>query len=731
MKRSHLKFKAGGYALFFTVMMLGALLLIGCGGGGDTGATGPPGPTGPTGPTTPVTTTGETCGVCHAAGKIADIAVAHPDPTGQDVTLTSITLTNTGGTPAVSFHAATAAGPVTDLTLDDFVFMIADLVPAGTATATWGTWDSPYFERWAYERTGVDTRNNNTPYPHGTFDVTDASNGNYTYTFVTPFADATVEAPEYNAADTQRLAIIVSGHNDTSGNAVTNNTVGFLDFVTPTGGGAVTTSVSQRLFVTADACKKCHGAPFQQAAHADTYLDTRTCVICHSPLGHYGTLMQTDKAYLSAFIHEIHDAIDIPKFATQNRGLGFGAVAYPQNIEKCVVCHTDSGLALGTGDQIDNWKNHPTAEVCGSCHVTLDFTTGDNHPGGIQTNATCYVCHPPSGTGFGKSVATAHDTTPTGMNVPEFDVTLSITPPTNGTYYTEGEAPEVRVTLKNHSDGSVVDPNIYGKPQDAAGHSGDGLNVAALYVYGPRSKSVPVLATDTVTDPSFDSATDTPAQEHDLFANGSDPKVTTDITGFGYQLLPIPAGMTAGTYMVRVRIGDYGRVSDSNYRIESTAFTNIQIGTATVQNKVAGNACIDCHGTGTAPFHDARHAVVFDTDQCLGCHDQSGNFAIPIANRVHAVHSANPEGDIYVIQGGSISSRDWSDITYPQNIQSPVTGHATDDGTPRCVGCHNSGDVTYKTLPYMMPCVGCHANGTNPINNMPDIDHMRQNGGPF
>jgi hypothetical protein len=718
MKRSHAK--KGRYALFFTVMILGLLLLIGCGGSGDTGAAGPPGPPGTAPSTPPVTTTGETCQVCHGADKIADIAVAHPDPTGQDVTLSNITLTNNLGVPTVTFHAATANGPVTDLVLDDFKFMIADLVPAGTDTlGGWGTWDSPYFERWAYEsppsRFGT--------YPQGI--LTNLTNGDYSYVFATGFADATAEAPEYNEADTQRLAIVVSGHNDASGNAVTNNTVGFLDFKTPAAGGAVTTSVSQRLFVTADACKKCHSPLFQKAHHADSYLDTRACVICHSPIGPYGTEMQDDAAYLSVMVHQIHDAITGPAF-------DWSGVTYPQNIEKCVVCHTDSGLNLGTGNQIDNWKTHPTAEICGSCHVTVNFATGENHPGGVQTNADCNVCHL-NGTSFSKSVTQAHDTTPTGMNVPEFDVTLSITPPINGTYYDVGDAPEVRVTLTDHGTGIAVDPNIYAKPQDAPGVTGGGLAVASLYVYGSRAKSVPVLATGTVTDPNFDSATDTPTQEHLLFANGSDPQVKTDATsaGFVYQLLPIPADMTAGTYMVRVRIGDYGRVSDSNYRIESTAFTNIQIGTATVQDKVAGNACIDCHGTGTAPFHDARHAVVFDTDQCLACHDQSGNFAIPIANRVHAVHSANPAGDIYVINGGSISSRDWSDVTFPQNILSPVTGHAEDDGLPRCVGCHNSGDVTYKTLPYMMPCVGCHADAINPINNMTDIDHMRQNGGPF
>jgi hypothetical protein len=713
MKPRHLR-KGGGHLLLCTVMILGALLLIGCGSSGDagppgaTGATGPTGPPGSTAPGGSLATTSETCSICHSAGKIADVADFHPDPTGQDVAISDITLTNSGGIPAVSFHAATASGSVTDLVFADVRFYIADLVPAGTPTigytATQGTWDSPYFERWASETSST---------AGAVFDTTDAANGNYTYTFATAFADATTEAPDYNAAHTQRLVIRVSGHDDASGNAVTNNTVGFLDFVVPAAGASAVALDSQRQFVTADACKKCHGAPFQQAAHADGYLDTRACVICHSPIGHYGTGglsgadMVADNAYLPVLIHQIHAAIDNPKFADQVRGLGFGGVTYPQEIEKCVVCHTDSGLTLGTGDQTDNWKDHPLAEICGSCHIDLNFTTGDNHAGGPQTNDTCTVCHPADGFGFGKSITTAHDTTPTGVNVPEFDVTLTITPPINGSYYDVGEAPEVRVTLTDHGSGIAVAPSLYTTPQDVAGHTSGGLAVASLYVYGPRAKSVPVLTTGSTDDP--------PAQSHNLFVLGTDPQVTSDITGFGYQLLPIPAGMTAGTYMVRVRIGDYGRVGTGNYHIESTAFTTIQIGTATIEEKVAGTACVNCHGTGTAAFHDERHAVVFDTDQCLACHDQSDNHAIPIANRVHAVHSANSDGDLYFILGEG--TRDWSDVTFPQNIQMT-------DGDPRCVACHTSGDTTYKTNPFMMPCVGCHTNDGI-------LDHMRQNGGPF
>jgi hypothetical protein len=728
MKRKDLK-KDGRYALFLAVMILGALLMIGCGSTGDTGPAGPagaPGAPGTTGTTTPVTTTGETCNVCHSAGAIADVAVYHPNPTGKDVTLSSIQLTNNGGIPTVTFHAATTSGPVTGLVSDDFYFMIADLVPGSTAVpsvTSYGTWASPYFERWAYE--GPPSTHGT--YPRGTF--TDLTNGDYSYAFLTTFADATTEAPDYSAAHTQRLVIVASGHDDANGNAVTNNTVGFLDFVVPAVGAAATPLDSQRLFVTADACKKCHGSLFQQAAHADTYLDTRTCVICHSPLGHYGTTMQTDNAYLSVFIHQIHAAIPNTKFETQVRGLGFEGVAYPQDIEKCVVCHNNNSNMAGIDDQTDNWKNHPTAEICSSCHTTVDFAPGTTtHPGGAQTNDTCKTCHPASGFGFGKSVTVAHNTTPhfadptiandtdyDTRDIPEYDVTLTPSPYTNGSYYGVGEAPMITVTLKDHVTGLPVASSLYTTPQDSAGHSGGGLSVASLYVYGPRAKAVPVLTTGSTTDPSFKSG-DTPTQGAALFVDGNDPKASPDNGGFHYLLQAIPAGMTAGTYMVRVRIGDYGRVGTGNYHIESTAFTTIQIGTATVEDKVAGDACINCHGTGTAPFHDERHAVVFDTDQCLSCHDQSGNHAIPIANRVHAVHSADSNGDLYFIEGEG--TRDWSDITYPQNIQMA-------DGKPQCVSCHTSGDGTYLTKPFMMPCVGCHGDADG------ILDHMRQNGGPF
>ena len=772
MKRTPLK--KGGRYVIFTVMILGAFLLFGCGDDGDRGPAGPPGPPGPPGdPGTSVSAaTAETCSICHAQGDIADIAVAHPDdpaPTGSEVTISNITLTNTGGVPVVSFHLEEALSgdpvvltdtPPDDLAVDKFRFMMADLVPAGTPTDSWGTWDSPYWERWVYERTP-----GSTGYPQGTLDLTDAANGNYTYTFATAFGSpaALADAPDYDPTHVQRLFIRFDGREDDNippviladGASVTQRTVGFLDFNVPADGATAVALDPQRQFVTAETCEQCHSPNWERAAHAGGYRDTRTCVICHSPLGfdnlqtdpeevNRGQFMQDTDAYASVFFHKIHGAVDIPFWSNRIGGLGYSAVTYPQDISDCVVCHTDSGLDLGTqAIFIDNWKNNPTAEICGSCHDNVNFETGENHEGGAQlTNEGCTFCHPASGGGIGKDITAAHDTTATGPDVPEFEVNITIDPPVNGTHYVEGEAPKVLVTLVKTSDGLPVDPAVYTALQDAEGSVGGGLALASLYVYGPRAKAVPVLTTGSTTDPNFDpEGGANPQQAHALFAGGTDPRVSSSAAGFSYQLLPITADMEPGTYMVRFEGGDYDTPSgtDDDYVTHSTALINFQVGTDVEEFKVAGDACLNCHGDTRMHLQGAHpHNAAFDTDECLGCHDQSGvpgNFGVPIANRVHAVHAANAEGDIYVFSdiyyNGEPEDRPWFEITFPREIDNCNTCHDSgyDPGT-------NTFEGTYKTLAFMMPCSGCHVGMSNDVQGdlpfVPGVyDHMVQNGGPW
>ena len=452
--------------------------------------------------------------------------------------------------------------------------------------------------------------------------------------------------------------------------------------------------------------------------------------------------MVTDGRFFPSLIHQIHAAINNTASTTDALGNAitpkddWSEVSYPQGnivttdangndigIANCAVCHSNPADQPGT--EVDNWKTHPTAQICGTCHVDINFATGANHPGGPQPDSNCQVCHPATGhvdSNVGASVTEAHDIAPDSalhaqpMDVAEFNVNISMTPPANGTDYVAGEAPVVTVTLTYASGpnkGQDVPGSVYTTlstdATSAKGVSGGGLSSAVLMVYGPRAKALPVLATGSTTDPDYQAAvaadpTVTPEQEHSLLLPTTDPAVTADANGFHYQLEAIPADLPAGTYMVQAQVSDYGGVSNTDYVTGSTGLINMQIGTDKVEAKVAGDACVNCHGN--TRMHIAgkyAHDVPFNTDYCLACHDQSGNHGDQISNRVHAVHSGNTAD-------GDLGGHTWGDVFFPQQLT-------------RCQACHSSGDTTWNTKPYLQPCIGCHG------DNADTTTHINANAG--
>jgi hypothetical protein len=137
-----------------------------------------------------------------------------------------------------------------------------------------------------------------------------------------------------------------------------------------------------------------------------------------------------------------------------------------------------------------------------------------------------------------------------------------------------------------------------------------------------------------------------------------------------------------------------------------------QVGTDTPEAKVAGE-CTGCHQQKN--FSTYAHRSYFGTDGCLACHDQSGNHADPLPNRVHAVHAASTAGDLTNVPGEE-PSRVWDEITFPRDLNSS------------CAACHNSGNDSHRGNPegsWGFACIGCHA----------DTDgaraHMTQMGSPF
>ncbi len=314
--------------------------LVAC--SGDDGARGPAGADGATGATGPVTETNPACAVCHSSGKVLDInsdtagtdtsqAVhynsgqdANTTLTISDIAVTNFDTTGEGGpyVPQVTFHVDANGTAFTGLDLTRVRMYMADLVPAGAVITlpdgvTQYTTPRPYYEQWASEN-GVGTL------------TAGANDGDYVYTFTADFGVATAASglynADYNAADPQRLIIRVSGADEGHG-TITGNTVGILDYMVPAADATVTAAdlaQYQKAYVTIGTCNKCHGDSMQRAAHASGYLDTRACVICHSPL--YGSsrhdvgFMFDDYAVMDQMVHEIHAAIASPGLGEEERG---------------------------------------------------------------------------------------------------------------------------------------------------------------------------------------------------------------------------------------------------------------------------------------------------------------------------------------------------------------------------------------------------------------------------
>src|SRR4029453_4765668 len=200
-------------------------------------------------------------------------------------------------------------------------------------------------------------------------------------------------------------------------------------------------------------------------------------------------------------------------------------VGFPPGIPNCTKCHT------GTLANVDNWKEVPSRDACGSCHDDVDFASGLNHPGGAQdSDDDCAVCHHPDPESYAISVVDAHDfLTSDPRNIPEFDVDLSMSSPANKTYYVDGEAPLVTIVI--NEDGAPIDHTTVLQDLDGAEGCtlsddpcppGDGyFDHIYLMVHGPRGQRAPVL-----TYPARLEAISTSAGPFDLSATrGAPPPV--------------------------------------------------------------------------------------------------------------------------------------------------------------------------------------------------------------
>jgi OmcA/MtrC family decaheme c-type cytochrome len=679
-------------------LILTLAALTGC--SGDTGATGPQGPAGPPGETAPSEVTLQdlaSLGLVYAS----DVTPINPV---LDLSKT-VSFDAATGTLTVHFFLTDGKGNGIDITKIPYEMRlyVSELVPAseGPTDNPGPAWNQLISESGTPAMAGSQMP--------GKLTLVSAASGEYTYVLA-----KTLKATDHVIRVTL-VTLFRFRDNNNQYVYVANPANASYDFLESAPGTELASSGAD--MVTTAACQACHGGQLKDADHG-RYTDVKTCNNCHN-VNYMST--HDPNADLAFLIHSIH--------AAKNFSVGnYSEVTFPQNgaagagdVFRCGTCHN--------GPQASLAYSNPTRMNCGSCHTNVDFATGTGHGGGPQaTDANCTGCHSPS------AIQGYHDPanrTP-AADVPEFDIAITMTPPGNGQYYVAGEAPMVTVTLKNHATGQPVDPSVYTSAKGAAGASGGGLNLANLYVYGPRSFAVPVLTTGSTTD-TVTPATP-PTQGHALFPGGSDSRVKTDASGYHYQLMAIPAGMAAGTYIVQFQGQDYGAVSATDYVTTSSYKINFQVGTATAQHKVSGDACAGCHDDTRMHAEGAHaHNVPFDTDYCLACHDHSGNHGDYIGNRVHAVHSSSATGDF--------TNHDWSEISFGPRQEAGLPNMILQNPN-NCTICHTDPNAPVPTQIYMLACGGCHgvmpnadASAYDPdeqdkvLNEISAAQHMQQNGG--
>jgi OmcA/MtrC family decaheme c-type cytochrome len=470
-------------------------------------------------------------------------------------------------------------------------------------------------------------------------------------------------------------------------------------------------------------CNACHD---QLSAHGGSRRGMNMCVLCHQPQNVDPNTGDTLDA--KVFFHKIHMGSALPSVvaggqyipAVNSHGtFNYSTVVFPADPgtdpRRCTVCHSQStGAAQETA-----YLTNPSAAACGSCHDNVNFTTGLNHPGGIQNNdALCADCHIPQGEmDFDASIMGAHvaptaSTLLSGLNV-------KITGVANGT---AGKAPTVTFTLLNTAGAAVPlsTPTLslsatmtgpttdYGNTNFGSGAATPGYDTESMLTAATCSASGACTYTFTHAIPATATGT---------FAIGIEARRTDTV----------PELINGTTVETAIEYGTpnpvtYFSVDGSPVADRRTVVAQANCNGCHVNLQVHGSLrnnveyCVFCHNPNNT---DASTRATSKTPALASAPPQGINFNL----LVHRIHYGinQPSNRPYIVVGFGGSTNNFSGTLFP--ALSP-SGEATD--TQNCSLCHvNSSEQNDLALTGLLPvtdpqgpinpvqpftsaCTGCH-----------------------
>ncbi len=464
------------------------------------------------------------------------------------------------------------------------------------------------------------------------------------------------------------------------------------------------------------ACNTCHNP---LSAHGGSRMDVKLCVTCHSP---QTTDPDTGNTVdFKVLIHKIHDGANLPSVKAGKPYIiigfaqsinDFSSVMFPQDIRNCTTCHAAPAADAPA------WYTAPARAACGSCHDNVDFTTGANHPAGIQVDdSACATCHVPQGDrDFDASIMGAHAIPAKSSQLRGLNAVIVAV-----TNTAPGENPTIQFQI-TEADGTPVNPSAFG------------TNLAVLmggpttdYAYDPNGFR------EAASGASFDGTTATYIFKHAI------PSAATGTWAF-----TLEARRTV-TLNPAPRLGP-ATVTESVFNpVHYSAVTDA---TAVPRRAVVALAnCNTCHGE--LSLHGGFRK---NTEMCVICHNPNENDAVyrpsaelPVESvdfkrMIHRIHTGENLTQDYTIFGFGGSRNNFNDVRFPgdrrdcQSCHLPTTyqvadipptdriatSTARDWYTPQqptsaaCLGCHDTRPVAahafVNTAPFGEACATCHGN---------------------
>ena len=495
-----------------------------------------------------------------------------------------------------------------------------------------------------------------------------------------------------------------------------------LDFV-PAGGAPKSI---HEIVVTA-ACNSCH---YNLNYHGGQNIGADLCVLCHTKVTSDPT--SGNSLFFPTMVHKIHMGENLPSVKAGGSlkfyGYGgsvsdFSTVAFPSDNGRCETCHDPK---YGAKQATFN-LTQPGMASCGACHDDVNFSTGANHKGIIQTDdSKCATCHIVEGDlPFDASIKGAH-INPSALIVDELywvpGMIFGNLSVQNGT---AGKAPTITFTLKDKAGNAISLAELAVAPGRLAAVLAGPTSDYGYTSFAPGQTNGYISETVTSGGSCDGSGNCTYTFKHAIPANATG---TYSIGLEGRRALTILPGTVS---QQSTEYGAHNLVT--NFSVDGSPI-------AARRQVVSLDKCNACHTD--LSLHGTNRDRI---EQCVMCHNPSETDAavrssaqdptdkatppqsVDFGYMIHHIHGGADvkayTGASYIIVGFGGSHNDFSDVRYPVMNSSGGTGNIG-----YCEMCHVNNSE--QNLPVglnavVMPqstinpmprttadCTACHATAT-------------------